>query len=417
MTSRQNLSTLLILFLMATAGCAEDGELETEKKALFIIIDGISADILETVDTPNLDRIAYEGGYKRAWLGGEIGGYSESPTVSAVGYNHLLTGTWSNKHNVYDNNIDNPNYNYWSLFRLFDYNFPERKTAIYSSWLDNRKKLVGDGLQAAGNISIDIHYDGFEIDSLAFPHNYGYVQKIDEFVSEKAAESISRDGPDLSWVYLWYPDETGHRYGEVEKHFESIRAADRQIGNIWDAVVDRMENYHEDWLFVVTTDHGRRLPEGKHHGEQSERERTIWIITNKNNTNRYYETVNPAIVDIYPTISRHFNLNIPTGLKWELDGTPLIGKISLSSPSATLNAKTGEIELSWEAWHQDGDVKVHVATTNNFADGGEDEYQLMGKFPLKNRAAAVDAGSMPSDFYKVVLEGANNTVNRWVVVE
>ncbi|UKJ07772.1 hypothetical protein [Solitalea lacus] len=50
---------------------------------------------------------------------GEKGGYSETPTISAVGYNSLLTGVWFNKHNVPDNDIKNPNYNYQKIFRLF----------------------------------------------------------------------------------------------------------------------------------------------------------------------------------------------------------------------------------------------------------------------------------------------------------
>ncbi len=89
------------------------------KKALFVIVDGIPADVVEKVNTPTLDKIAKIGGYRRAYVGGEKGGYSEMPTVSAVGYNSLLTGTWFNKHNVIDNKIENPNYNYWTIFRFF----------------------------------------------------------------------------------------------------------------------------------------------------------------------------------------------------------------------------------------------------------------------------------------------------------
>jgi predicted AlkP superfamily pyrophosphatase or phosphodiesterase len=63
------------------------------KKAIFILLDGIPADVIENVDTPFLDQIAAAGGYSRAYVGGEKGGKSESPTISSVGYNSLLTGT------------------------------------------------------------------------------------------------------------------------------------------------------------------------------------------------------------------------------------------------------------------------------------------------------------------------------------
>lgn len=341
---------VLILFLTVT-GCEQPEKLMSEptKKAVFIIVDGIAADILEEVDTPSIDQVIAQGAYTRGWLGGEAGGYSESPTVSAVGYNHVITGVWSNKHNVFNNDIEDPNYNYWNIFRLFKENDPEKPVAIYSSWLDNRTKLVGDGLSEAGNLQIDIHYDGFDTDTLAFPHEEGYVQRIDEHVSLKAAESILQDAPHLSWVYLWYTDDTGHQYGEVDKHFESIKVADQQVGRIWEAVQQRMEEYDEDWLVVITTDHGRRLPDGKGHGGHSERERTIWVATNKHEMNAYFENTEPAITDIYPTIARHLDLRLPEQLEKELDGVPLTGDVSVSHPSAEFDAENGTITVNWKA--------------------------------------------------------------------
>ena len=44
-------------------------------KVLFVIVDGISADVIEKLKTPNLDKIAAKGGYSRAYVGGEKNGY------------------------------------------------------------------------------------------------------------------------------------------------------------------------------------------------------------------------------------------------------------------------------------------------------------------------------------------------------
>ena len=38
---------------------------------------------------------------------------------------------------------------------------------------------------------------------------------------------------------------------------------DRLIGQIYDSVKEREAKYGEDWLFVVTTDHGRTANNGK----------------------------------------------------------------------------------------------------------------------------------------------------------
>ncbi len=315
-----------MLCALACAGCAA-GTVAPGKtpKAVFIIVDGIPADVIEHTATPSLDAISARGGYARAWVGGSVGDVSESPTISAVGYNSLLTGTWADKHNVWGNDIEQPDYRYWDIFRMAKAHDPALRTAIFSTWQDNRTKLIGDGLPEAGGHKLDYHFDGFELDTGRFPHdeNSNYIRDIDALVTNEAARYVRTNGPDLSWIYLQYTDDVAHRYGDGPEMAAAVRLADEQIGTVWAAVRDREQQYDEDWLLLVTTDHGRDALTGKEHGGQSERERRTWIVTNSPRLNaRFYKQ--PSIVDILPSIAVHLGIRIPEPVRRELDGHSFI---------------------------------------------------------------------------------------------
>ena len=318
--------TGIAILALALAACGADAPPATSKaKAMFIIVDGIPADVIESVATPNLDDIAGDNGYARAYVGGEAGGESESPTVSAVGYNSLLTGTWANKHNVYDNDVEDPNYEYWDIFRIAKTHDPSLQTAIYSTWTDNRTKLVGDGLPEAGGKKIDFAADGYELDEDRFPHDEArqYIKDIDQLVVDEATRHVREVGPDLSWVYLETTDDVSHEHGDSPEFTAAVEALDAQLGQIWAAIREREEEHGENWMLVITTDHGRDPETGRGHGGQSERERTTWIVTNSDRLNGRF-TQMPGVVDILPSIATHMGLGIPDAIAAQLDGQSFI---------------------------------------------------------------------------------------------
>lgn len=415
-TARQALLAkpiFVILFLLLLC-CTNNLFAQKARKAVFVIADGIPADVIERLETPALDAISKEGGYTRAYVGGEKGGYSQTPTISAVGYNSLLTGTWVHKHNVWDNDIAAPNYNYWNLFRFLNTEYPQKKTAVFSTWLDNRTKLVGSDSAKAGNLQPDYHVDGLELDTVRYPHDTAgyFYYNIDEAIADSAAASIRNNAPDLTWVYLEYTDEMGHRHGNSPQLDDAVLKMDGQIQRIWEAIQYRQKTFNEDWVVYITTDHGRD-ESGYHHGGQSLRERTTWIVTNAKGLNARFKS-SPAIVDIMPSIATFLNIHIPKERLMEIDGVPLTGKLSATDASARL--VNNKILVRWDVLDKKGTAKIWLATTNAFKTGGTDACRLVTQVPVAKGRAEINAPTQKADFYKVVIELPCNFLNRWVLV-
>src|SRR5438105_5834442 len=83
------LINFLVLLFIVTCPSQAFSQHKT-RKTVFIIADGIPADVIEKLPVPNLKAIAKAGGYTRSYVGGVKGTYSQTPTISAVGYNSVL---------------------------------------------------------------------------------------------------------------------------------------------------------------------------------------------------------------------------------------------------------------------------------------------------------------------------------------
>jgi len=402
------------LALSILIGCTVSTPKEKTPKAVFIIVDGTPADVIESLSPPALEEIKNNGGYTRSYVGGIRNSYNQTPTISAPGYMSLITGTWGNKHNVWDNDVAAPNYHYWNVFRIVEETKPELRTAIFSTWQDNRTKLIGDGLKEAGSLHLDYKFDGLDLDTVKYPHDEesNYILEIDEDVSQEAARYIATEGPDVSWVYLQYTDDIGHRFGDGTKFHEAIRKADLQIKKIWEAIKIREQKHSENWLLIVTTDHGRDASTGKNHGGQSDRERATWIFTNKDDLNERFSK-SPAVVDIVPSILNHLGVIIPDDVQRELDGVPFLGDIDLADLRA--EKKGDSISLHWENFSRKKKDKaeVFITTTNYYNGGSPDKYQKVGEVLLNQERFTFAMGS-GFTFAKVIVKGPHHYANTWI---
>ena len=139
----------------------------------------------------------------------------------------------------------------------------------------------------------------------------------DSVVAAATADHLRGDRADAVFAYLGNPDETSHRMGSIGREYrDAIALADRHVGMLVDAIRGRSTYAAEDWLILVSTDHGRR-PDGGHGGD-SEVERTIFYLAAGPSTVRGALPGTPQIVDVAVTALAHLGIWLDPA--WGLDG-------------------------------------------------------------------------------------------------
>ncbi|MEY8758180.1 alkaline phosphatase family protein [Chryseobacterium tongliaoense] len=247
------------------------------KKVLFIGIDGCRADVMMSANTPNIHSLANQSIYS-------LDGLCAAPTWSGNGWSTMLTGVWHTKHNVQDNNFTNPNYvNYPDfLTRAETYN-PNLKTISLAHWAPVNDKIVQNA-DVQTNLSTDLA------------------------VKNAAVNALQNDNPDILFIDFDDVDHAGHSYGfssSVSQYVSSIQTTDAYIGEIVNAMKNRATYQNEDWLVVLTTDHGA-VDNGHGGGNLSERN----IFTIYSNPNFTPQQISKTIIDANKTYNQ---LNLPAG--------------------------------------------------------------------------------------------------------
>ena len=91
---------------------------------------------------------------------------------------------------------------------------------------------------------------------------------------------------------------------------------------------------------------------------------------------------------------------------------PLTGNVSIAHPEVLL--QNDSLTISWKSYSSKGKVKIWIATSNNFKEGGEDKYELLGETIAGDEYFAVPFKNENAALYKIVIEGEYNAVNKWI---
>ncbi|MDR6921431.1 LamG-like jellyroll fold domain-containing protein [Chryseobacterium sp. 2987] len=217
------------------------------KKVLFIGIDGCRADVMMSSGIPNIQNLISQSIYS-------LDGLCAATTWSGNGWSTMLTGVWHTKHNVQDNNFTSPNFaNYPDFLTRAESHNPNLRTISLAHWTPINDKIVQNA---------DVKT------------NFG----TDLAVKNAAVNALQNDNPDILFVDFDDVDHAGHSYGfssSVPQYVSSIQTTDSYIGEIISAMKNRASYHNEDWLVVLTTDHGAV---DSSHGGGNLSERNIFTI-------------------------------------------------------------------------------------------------------------------------------------------
>ncbi|MEV6241433.1 alkaline phosphatase family protein [Lentzea sp. NPDC051838] len=336
--TRAALALLLPLLLVTPAAVAAPAK---TPKVLVIGLDGTRYDKLLAADTPNVHALLNRGYGARSALYGS----GMAQTSSGPGWSTILTGVWPDKHKVKDNSFSgNALTSYPSWLERANTANPALSTYAAVDW-----KPISDQILRGGQ---DRKYvlDG---DAAGYPGS-------DEKITVDAEQHLRTNAADASFVYLGQVDIAGHNNGaDSSQYTAAIRTVDAQIGRLVAAVESRSTYASEDWLIMVTTDHGHTGAGG--HGGDTPEERMTFVIS----TGAARPAVAPKLVDVAASALKH--LGVPA----TLDGYALGSAPVDAFDSVTLKPRQDEtgVPASVLGWTHQGPAGWTVTTSSSMPQG------------------------------------------------
>ncbi|MFB9325718.1 alkaline phosphatase family protein [Paenibacillus aurantiacus] len=262
--------------------------LPKKKKVIVIGIDGARPDALQAANTPAIDALVANGAY--TWSANANSNY----TWSATGWSTLHSGVWFAKHGVTDNSWTNANFTqYPSLMKRAEQYQSALSTASIVHWSPINTSLV-DGVDLEKNVATDAA------------------------VVTETVNLLQNGNPDFLFLQFDDVDHAGHSYGfstTVPQYISAFQTVDGQIGTIVSAIKNRPTYAQEDWLILLSTDHGGK---GTNHGGSSIEERTIFFIASGDSASMGPISGATNQTDVMVTALAH--LGVPVQAAWNLDG-------------------------------------------------------------------------------------------------
>lgn len=322
------------LFALLLSACsavnsdvAEAPLLTTAGRVLIIGMDGTRAEALDVADTPHLDGLRRDGVTDMYAITGDV-------SLSGPGWSSMLSGVWCDKHHVLDNDLT------WlqSQFHLYppihhrvEAARPDLRTVSVSHWA-----AINDEIICADEGASDCGGTDSVINTAS-----------DAEVRDAAIAELQNRDPHLIFLQFDDIDHAGHGdpttldpggfcpYGNGDQsegeeggvcttlnfnplYLQAIQTTDTYIGEILSALKGRPEYMRENWLVIVSPDHGGGGAVFNQHGFPVDQDRRTFFIANGAAATALPTESRIKIVDVAATALMHLGISIPDS--WDLDG-------------------------------------------------------------------------------------------------
>jgi len=236
----------LFLTLMLVASSAVAGA----RKVLLIGIDGVQAEALRHSKIPTLQWLQRNGF-------GTFSSWHQDITISGPSWSSILCGVYHPKHGVKDNHFDGKNYGQFPMLPKIGKFYDSHLTfGMYMEWaklFKHSKDQLWDQMIRGRMMGTD-------------------------HTAENASNWIRSTNLDFYFVYFGKADYVGHATGFSRfnpLYRWALQDIDKGVAQLLHAMWTRDQYTEEDWLVLLTTDHGGAFHD---HGGLSDKEREVFWI-------------------------------------------------------------------------------------------------------------------------------------------
>ena len=226
---------------------------KTEKKVIVLGFDGGRADALslldDSADASAVNHLLTTGGTAQlAYCGGvNYPAFNKQDTSTAPGWASILTGQWADVTGVTGNGVPKSNEHLSLLTSLVENKIIDN-SAFYVSWdghfIDEDATYINEK-QYIADKNLPVLFADADNDDGTFDNTF--------------ADVTAADCSDFIFTIFEYPDHTGHDTGfciENPEYAAAFKENDAQAKRIIDAIESRATYESEDWLIILTSDHG-----------------------------------------------------------------------------------------------------------------------------------------------------------------